>query len=79
MNSPLRTVSYMEDLITHAIHSRILSKRESVPHQSWNINLSIQLQTTVSCSKLYYFQLPDVHHKANELDMQNKIRELFCL
>lgn len=72
MNSLLRTVLYMEDLITHVIRSRILSKCESVPQQSWNINLLIQLQSTVSCSKLCYFQLPNVHHKANELDMQNK-------
>lgn len=72
MNSPLRTVSYMEDLITHAIPSRIISKScEAVPQHSWNTNLSIWLQTTVSCGKPCYFQLPDVHHNANELDMQN--------
>lgn len=72
MNSPLRTVSYMEDLITRAIHSRTVSKScESAPQHSQNISLSIWLPTTVSCGKLCYFQLPNVNHNASELDMQN--------
>jgi len=53
MNSRPTAVSYMEDFITHAIHSRAVSKsRESVPQHSWNVNLSIWLQTTVSWGRL---------------------------
>lgn len=73
VNSPLRTVSYMEDLITHAIHCRIISKScELVPQHSWNISPSIWLQTTVSCGKLCFFQLSDVQHNANKLVMQTQ-------